>query len=222
MLAPIIVLDGVDSCGKSTQAEILVDTLKKNFNFKVGFLKFPSNKNFVCGKVIDYYLSGKFENHLSKKTISMLYAFDRLEQKNKIKELQKNCDFVIFDRGVSSNIIYTSAKEKSDKMKLYIKNYIENLEYNILQIPKESLVIILNATKKTSKFLQNKKTKQKDINEENIEYLEAVRNTALFFCDKMHSWERVDVQDCFKRIIDKRTISKKIINIFKEKILNKH
>ena len=143
----IIVIDGADGVGKTTQINLLKEKYT-NFNF----MKFP-NYNSTTGYFITKYLEGKFENvfegldELDKiNKISMLYTMDRTVWFSKHYHPYIP---LICDRYTTSNILHMSTLiihggGTLEDVYHYIDN-IEDLEYGKLNIPEPNLVIYLDA-----------------------------------------------------------------------------
>lgn len=103
MRGNLILVEGLDRSGKSTQAEILA----KNLN-AVSF-KFPDRLTPI-GKVIHEYLT----NHdfkLSDEAAHLLFSANRWELAGQIKETLLRGKHVVLDRYVFSGIAYSLAKE---------------------------------------------------------------------------------------------------------------
>jgi dTMP kinase len=194
MKAPIIVLEGLDACGKSTQTKFLQDHLKKK-GFRVGFVRFPGYDVSPAGRRIAAYLRGEFGkmNTLDPKLVANLYATDRLYQIEDIEKLRTENDIVIFDRGVTSNLIYTPARGEEKKEIQELEDFIEKLEYEVFGFPKESLVIFLDAGSEARKKIHAAKNRLADLHEADEQYLEKVHNVALNRCKKDFRWVRISV-----------------------------
>lgn len=82
----LIVIDGTDGSGKATQVDLLVKALKKEGR-KVKVVDFPEYYTNFFGKFIGHCLSEQYYNFVSvhPKIASVLYAADRFEGKEKIK-----------------------------------------------------------------------------------------------------------------------------------------
>lgn len=82
----LIVFEGCDRAGKTTQCKKLVERLKlKNINVK--FMNFPNRQSEFTGKIINDYLRNK--NDLSDEAIHLLFTANRWEVKNQMeKELK--------------------------------------------------------------------------------------------------------------------------------------
>ena len=131
MKAPIIVLEGLDACGKSTQTEILLENLAKK-NISVGWKRFPGYDKTTAGKRIAAYLRGEMGDFhdIDPRMVASLYAADRLAQLEEIEAMREEFDLVLFDRGVTSNLIYTPARGKTEKEAEELEKYVEQLEYD--------------------------------------------------------------------------------------------
>lgn len=102
----LIIIEGVDRTGKSTQAKMLVNNLKCK-NVDAVYKNFPARDTEV-GKVINTYLQSK--NDLSDEVIHLLFSANRWEKsKNIIKTLEAGTT-VIVDRYCYSGVAFSAAK----------------------------------------------------------------------------------------------------------------
>lgn len=194
MNAPIIVLEGLDACGKSTQTEILLENLRKK-NIKVGWKRFPGYETTAAGKRIAAYLRGELGNFqdLDPKVIASLYAADRLIQIEDIAKLRAENDLVVFDRGVTSNLIYTPARAETQEEMADLEKFVEQLEYTVNGFPKESLVLFLDASFEARSKIHASKNRTADLHEADEEYLKKVKEVALNRCEKDFKWIKISV-----------------------------
>ena len=110
MNGKIIVIEGADASGKSTQAEILSARLKKiGKNARV--ISFPRHNEFF-GSLVERHLRGKFGNphELPAEFCALLYSVDRYNMLNEIKNALKEGKILIMDRYVQSNFAFQTAK----------------------------------------------------------------------------------------------------------------
>jgi dTMP kinase len=104
----LIVFEGLDRCGKTTQIELLVKKLKEEeSNRKIEQFKFPARETPI-GKMIDSYLkeTTEIEDHV----IHLLFSANRWELNNMIKKHIEEGTTVILDRYIYSGIAFSSAK----------------------------------------------------------------------------------------------------------------
>ena len=99
----LIVIDGTDGSGKTTQINLLVKSLKKD-GHRVKQIHFPHYENFLGG-FIAHCLTEQYYNFINvhPKIVSVLYAADRWESSQEIKDLLSKGNIVILDRYVSAN-----------------------------------------------------------------------------------------------------------------------
>ena len=101
----LIVFEGIDRCGKSTQVKLLVKKLTEN-NIPVSTYCFP-NRETAIGKVLDAYLKG---NDINTKATHLLFSANRYEMLDTIlKDLNEGKN-VILDRYAYSGVAYSAAK----------------------------------------------------------------------------------------------------------------
>ncbi|XP_049868850.1 thymidylate kinase [Pectinophora gossypiella] len=102
----LIVIEGVDRTGKSTQAKSLVESLKKK-QVKAEYTNFPARYTEI-GKVINNYLTSKTD--LSNETIHLLFSANRWETaKNIIQTLEQGTSIIV-DRYCYSGVAFSAAK----------------------------------------------------------------------------------------------------------------
>ena len=221
MNCPIIVLEGLDACGKSTQTELLIKNLREK-NLKVGFVRFPGYEKTVAGKRIAAYLRGEFGkfSEIDPKIVASLYAADRLEQLEEIAKLREKNDVLIFDRGVSSNLIYTPARGETDAEIQDLINFVEKLEYEVFGFPRESLVLFLEASQQARAKIHAAKNRLADLHEADEEYLQKVNKIALQRCQDDFRWIKITV-DRAGDLRRREELATEILNLVLEKLQKK-
>lgn len=221
MKAPIIVLEGLDACGKSTQTEILLKNLKKN-NIPVGWKRFPGYETTTAGQRIAAYLRGELGqmDDIDPKMIASLYASDRLAQIDDIEKLRDNNEIVIFDRGVTSNLIYTPARGDHEEAIKELSMFVEKLEYEIFGFPREGLVLFLDASFTAREKIHASKDRLTDLHESDEAYLKKVREVALERCQKDFRWIKIEV-DREGELRTREDIAEEIFKLVLEKLQKK-
>ena len=178
MKGKLIVIEGNDCSGKETQSQLLLQRLLKEGK-KVEKLSFPDYKSptgmIVGGPYLgkdnmetSYFKEGA--TNVDPKVAALYYAADRRYALPKINELINQGYYVILDRYVESNMAHQGCKidEKEERLKLY--DWFEDLEYNLLELPKPDLTIFLHMPLK--KVLELKKGRMySDEHESSISYL---------------------------------------------------
>ena len=149
MKGKLIVIEGTNSSGKQTQASLLVDRLNKNgiISEKKSFPDYSS----PTGKIIGDCILGKNGNSFFKegineippKVAALYYAADRAYNIDKINHLLNLGVNVILDRYVESNMAYQAAKFENVADKINTLLWMEQLEFNLLDLPRPDKVIFL-------------------------------------------------------------------------------
>ena len=101
----LIVLEGIDQCGKTTISKLLKNKLEE-LNLKTIIQTFP-DKSTLIGNVINSYLQGNTK--LSPQESHLLYSLNRHEKKNFMEEKLYNGYNIICDRYIFSGIAYSLA-----------------------------------------------------------------------------------------------------------------
>ncbi len=222
MKSPIVVLEGLDACGKSTQTDILIQNLKER-GISVGFVRFPGYEKTVAGRRIAAYLRGEFGEmkHIDPRIVASLYASDRLEQIEEIEKLRAENDLLLCDRGVTSNLIYTPARGGKKSEITALEKYVEQLEYDIHGFPRESLVIFLDASMEARAKIHAAKNRLADLHEADERYLQQVREVALDRCKRDFRWVKIPV-DKGGELRRREEIGNEILALVLEKLQKKN
>ncbi|CAR29263.1 hypothetical protein ZYGR_0Z01850 [Zygosaccharomyces rouxii] len=100
----LILVEGLDRTGKSTQASILLDKLKPNAEL----VKFP-DRTTPIGQLINRYLTDE-SFQLPDQSIHLLFSANRWELSQSLQNTLLSGKHVIMDRYVYSGIAYSLAK----------------------------------------------------------------------------------------------------------------
>lgn len=170
----IIVIEGLDGSGKNTQTNMLYDTLIERdvHVYKKSFPNYESDS----AKGVKMYLNGQLgdTSKVNPYGASVLYASDRFITLS--KDLENYKDSVrLFDRYTTSNILFQTSKIEDDEEAFQMVDWIEDLEYSKLKLPKPDIVIFLGMKPETSMMLMQDKDKDEH---ENLEFLTKVYNKA--------------------------------------------
>nr|XP_033813547.1 thymidylate kinase [Geotrypetes seraphini] len=103
----LIVLEGVDRVGKTTQCKKLVEALCQ-CGHVAELLRFPERATEV-GQLVDSYLAKRI--NLEDHTVHLLFSANRWEHVPLIKEKLNNGVTLVVDRYAFSGVAFTSAKE---------------------------------------------------------------------------------------------------------------
>lgn len=218
-MGKLIVFEGLDGCGKSTQVSLLENALTlRNADFRR--IKLPDYDD-KSSELVKMYLAGEFGNsadELSPFAASAFYAVDRIASyKRHWEEDYLNKDFIIADRYTTSNAIYQMNKLPYDKWEEYL-SWMEEFEYQKLGLPKPSKVIYLDVSLERSQEQLSKRyngdESKKDIHERDVSFLKRCYESAMFAADKL-GWIKID---CMKdgKMRQAEDISEEILKIVLE------
>lgn len=222
-----IVIEGTDGSGKATQAKLLAECLRAD-GHRLAQFDFPqyfkSSSDFVKA-----YLQGRFGSikEVSPRKASLLYALDRFEAAPDIKKALAEGKVVLANRYVGSNMGHQGAKITKQEERLKYFMWDMELEYNILEIPRPDINIILRVPARVAQKLVGEKRgkerfytkgKKRDIHEASLAHLKKAEATytemARYFP------KQFTLIDCAPagKLLPVREISEKILKIVEKKI----
>ncbi|MFN7160215.1 MAG: dTMP kinase [Candidatus Gracilibacteria bacterium] len=198
MRGKLIVLEGGDSSGKSTQFRALKERLEKE-NISFYTTKFPRHDH-PSAYFVDKMLRGEYgslEEQNPYRT-SLFYALDRFDAMPEINDALHDGKLVILDRYTSANIGHQGSKiQDAAKRSAYIQ-WLEDLEYNICGIPKPDKVYYLHMpTEKALELLEKRNTasaapKEVDIHEQDASHLYKTEEAYLEAVRLFTNWEIIE------------------------------
>ena len=103
----LIVIDGIDGSGKSTQLEMLKAELQAN-GFEIETIHFPRH-GAPTAFLVDQYLKGAYKD-LNPYAASIFYAVDRFDASPTIKNWLLEGKIVLSDRYVTANAGHQGCK----------------------------------------------------------------------------------------------------------------
>lgn len=185
----LLVIEGLDGAGKSTQVDMLKNYLRdlgKDFQY----LHFPQTDSPVYGELIARFLRGELGNinEVNPYLVALMYAGDRSDAQPMLEEWLNEGKTVILDRYVYSNVAYQCAKLIDPQEKQKLKNWIIDSEFGYFKLPKPDLNIFLDVPFAfTKKKLTGNRTGTdrdylggvRDIHEEDLDFQSRVRDIYL-------------------------------------------
>jgi dTMP kinase len=142
---PLIVLEGLDGAGKSTQLSLL-QKLMTELGRATEFLHFPRVDTPVYGERIAGFLRGDFgaPNEVDPYAVALLFAGDRAEAGEMLSEWLAEGKYVFLDRYVYSNVAFQCAKIDDSAGRQKLKEWILDLEFGIYGIPRPDVSLFLD------------------------------------------------------------------------------
>ncbi len=194
-MSGLIVIDGTDGSGKSTQFERLLSIYPK-----MKGISFPDYSS-PSASLVKMYLAGEFSKDpagVNAYAASTFYAADRYASYVKHwKDFYLGGGTVLAGRYTTSNAIHQMAKLEKSEYDSFLE-WLYDFEYNKLELPRPDLVIFLDispelAQKRLSHRYEGDESK-KDIHEADREYLRKCRESALY-CAKKDGWTVVPAEE---------------------------
>ncbi len=202
----LIVIDGTDGSGKATQTKLLIKHLQKDGR-KVQVVDFPEYYSNFFGAFIGHCLSEQYYNFVKvhPKIASVLYAADRYESKDKIKKWLKAGNIVIANRYTSANQIHQGGKIANLKKREAFMQWLSQMEYEVFEVPKPDAVfylsvpipVVLRLIRERNKgkhrnYLGQKNAKKTDVHENDVQFLENSRKSALWLSKTQKNWLKIE------------------------------
>ncbi|MBN2480632.1 MAG: dTMP kinase [Bacteroidales bacterium] len=200
-----LVIEGIDGSGKSTQIRLLMNYLEQN-DIPYRFIHFPRTDKPYYGELIGRFLRGDFGdiNSVDPYLVALLYAGDRKDAADNIRQWLDEGYLVLLDRYVYSNIAFQCAKVAEIQNRDMLRKWILNLEFGYFSIPRPDLNILLDVPfsftmgQLTGERKGNEREYLKgsrDIHENDLEFQKRVRDMYLWqaaSCDDMVTIDCLD------------------------------
>lgn len=199
----LVVIEGLDGAGKSTQMEMLRKHLLKK-GIKHEYMHFPRTEAPWFGELISRFLRGEFgtASEVDPYLVAILYAGDRNDASSVLKKWLSEDKLVLLDRYTYSNIAYQCAKLKDPSQRDKLRRWITELEFSHFGIPVPDLNIFLDVPFSfTERKLKASRTGAdrsylngtNDVHEADTEFQQRVRDVYL---DTASNDQRLTIVDC--------------------------
>ena len=190
-MGKLIVIEGTDGSGKSTQFRLLTRRLEQEV-LVFQKLVFPQYKE-ESSALIRMYLGGQFgekPTDVNAYAASAFYAVDRYASYKKVwGEWYENGGLVLSDRYTTSNAVHQASKEKDENRAEFLR-WLYEFEYDKLGLPRPDLTVYLDVpTEYTEQLMRSREAAtgtSADIHEQDLDYLTTCRKmgkTAAQFYD---------------------------------------
>jgi dTMP kinase len=200
--AKLIVLEGLDGSGKSTQIKII----QKYFidhDLKFEFIHFPLYEENETGKVISSYLRGEFGSidKIDPIFVANLYAMNRFQYLPILQKQLLENNVVLLDRYVFSNMAFQGAKYFNETQSKIMRDWIDEFEFGFLELPYPDLNIFFDVP---IDFIEDRLKERKitedriylqgkvDIHENDIEFQKRVQNNYL----ALKGYQNYEIIEC--------------------------
>ncbi len=216
----LVVLEGLDGAGKSTQVKKLRSYLESLYG-GIEYIHFPRYDAPVYGDLISRFLRGDFGGNetVHPQLVALLFAEDRHGAAPGMKANLAEGRCVLLDRYVYSNIAYQCAKLPDSQEAENLRDWIFNTEYGNFELPKPDLNIFLDVP---IAFVESKLNSSRggddrgylngaqDIHEADIEFQKRVRAIYRRQCELDPKFIRIDCSDDYGNMLPPGAIFAKV------------
>ena len=195
MAGKLIVLEGTDGSGKSTQFRLLCERLERE-GIPFRRLVFPQYQE-PSSALLRMYLNGEFGSHpsdVNAYAASVFFAVDRYASWKKVwGEYYQSGGLVLSDRYTTSNAVHQACKLPEDQWEDFFR-WLFDFECGKLGLPMPDQVFYLDMpTEKAVELLRSREAAthtKGDIHEVDTDYLALCRRTALRAAEDL-GWKRI-------------------------------
>ena len=199
MAGKLIVLEGTDGSGKSTQFRLLCQRMERE-GISFQRLVFPQYQE-PSSALLRMYLNGEFGSHpsdVNPYAASTFFAVDRYAgYKQHWGSYYENGGLMVLDRYTTSNAVHQSSKLSPAQRDAFFR-WLSDFEYGALGLPQPDLVLWLDMP--ISLAVANLRRREAathtaaDIHEVDTGYLTACRQAAAQAAD-FYGWRRIPCTD---------------------------
>ena len=195
-MGKLIVIEGTDGSGKSTQFARLTQRLEREGK-AFQKLVFPQYKE-ESSALIRMYLGGEFgdkPSDVNAYAASAFYAVDRYASYKKVwGKWYEEGGLVLSDRYTTSNAVHQASKEPEENRAEFLR-WLYEFEYDKLGLPKPDLTIYLDVpTEYTEQLMRSREAATgttADIHEQDLGYLATCRKMGRTAAD-FYNWTVID------------------------------
>jgi len=207
-MAKLIVIEGTDCSGKETQSRMLVDRLNSEgikavrlynpvYDSPTGMMIGACylGKEHMCKELLAPGMNGFFKEgaaEVDSICASLLYAADRRYNLPVIERAMEENDIVVIDRYVYSNMAHQGGKKNSVEERCAMFQLLDNLEFNICELPRADKVIFLYVPYENALEFKKNRTEKADQHENNPDHLKNAEETYL----QLASYYNFDTINC--------------------------
>ena len=198
----LIVVEGLDGAGKSTQVKRLREYLTERCG-SLEYIHFPRYEAPVYGDLISRFLRGDFGSNeaVHPQLVALLFAEDRHGAAPVMRKALEEGKTVLLDRYVYSNIAYQCAKLQDLQERRKLRDWIFNTEYGDFELPEPDLNLFLDVP---IGFVEQSLNRQRegqdrnylsgaqDIHEASIAFQKAVRDMYVAETARDPKFRRID------------------------------
>lgn len=198
----LIVIDGTDGTGKTTQTALLVKRLKQE-KYRVAVADFP-RYGLPAAYFVERYLNGRYGSaeSVSPYAASLFYALDRYDARPVLERQLAHGQVVVSNRYVTANMAHQGGKIRSRLARRQYFRWLDWLEHNLLGLPRPDLTVILHVPAAIAQRLVDRKgrreyiRRRRDLHEDDLGHLQAAECTYL---EIAHRFQKFVAVECVEK-----------------------
>lgn len=191
MQGKLIVMEGIDGSGKSTQFARLCERLTAE-GLPFHRIVFPRYSE-PSSALLTMYLKGEFGSRpadVNAYAASVFYAVDRFASfRMDWKSFYENGGLVLADRYATSNAVHQGAKLPESERPAFL-DWLRDLEYVKMELPEPDLVLYMDIDLKTALAQMSERNGGGDIHENDAEYLQSCLSAGASAAEH-YGWRRI-------------------------------
>ena len=183
MSGKLIVFEGTDGSGKATQARLLCQRLEREGipYQEIDFPRYGKPSAAMVQEYLDGNL-GKKPGDVNAYAASLFFSMDRYASyKQDWGDFYEAGGLIVADRYTTSNAVHQASKLPESERKAYL-DWLFDLEYRLLGLPKPDLVIYLDMPTEITEQMMRRREQttgtHADIHEQDETYLKNCRANA--------------------------------------------
>lgn len=194
MRGKLLLVEGTDCSGKETQANLLMESLKK-MGIKVVKMSFPAYDS-PTGRIVGGPYLGKpaisegwfpeGADAVDPKVSALYYAADFLYHLEEMNRLLEKGTWILLDRYFYSTFAHQGGKERNKQKRLEMYKWLEKLEMDLLGLPDPEIKILLHMPYECSIKLREARKEAPDQLERSATHLKHAEQAYLELADLYH------------------------------------
>jgi dTMP kinase len=218
MRGKLVVFEGIDGAGKATQIKLAAAKLGQA-GIRFAIFSFPRHGQ-PAAYFADRYLAADSPYGqpaaVNPYCASLFFALDRYDASFVLKQMLADGVLLIADRYLASNIGYQGGKIEDDTERASYVEWLMNLEFNLLGIPRPDLNIIFRLPPEAAAQRIIKRGREEEVS---IGYLQKAQLAYLWAAK--HYPQDFRVIKCFtdERELTPEEVSQQVWEIFENEIL---
>ena len=220
----LIVIDGPDGSGKTTQFNLLIEKLKSE-GIDYATKDFPQYGKKSAGAV-EEYLNGTYgtSKQVGPYRASIFFAVDRYDASFEMRQWLNEGKVVLCNRYVTANMAHQGGKIDDPKVRQGYFEWLKELEFNLFKIPQPDVNIFLSVPAEIGQQLVDKKGhrdyvggEKRDIHEADLDHL---RDTIRVYLELSRILPNAKLIDCApdNKLMPQEKVHEKIWNIVSKEI----